>query len=153
MFRIKRTNSENRDFIKLVKELDAYLAICDGDEHDFYDQFNKLDAIKNVIVLYENHVPVGCGAFKKYDRGIAEVKRMYVNASFRNKGYASEILRSLEEWAIESGFSKLILETGVRQFEAVNFYRRNGYHPIEKYPPYENMKNSLCFEKILRINL
>jgi putative acetyltransferase len=35
---IKRTNSENKDFISLVKALDAYLKIIDDNEHEFYNQ-------------------------------------------------------------------------------------------------------------------
>jgi putative acetyltransferase len=59
---IKRTNSENRDFINLVKELDAYLKITDRDEHDFYNQFNHIDVLKNIVVIYFNEIAVGCGA-------------------------------------------------------------------------------------------
>jgi len=40
-----RTNSKNKDFINLVKELDAYLKITDEDEHDFYNQFNSIDVL------------------------------------------------------------------------------------------------------------
>jgi putative acetyltransferase len=42
-----RTTSQHQDFIELVVHLDAHLAITDGDEHAFYNQFNKIDAIKN----------------------------------------------------------------------------------------------------------
>ena len=55
-----RTNSENKDFVNLVKQLDAYLKITDGDEHDFYNQFNNIDVLQHVVVLYENDVAVGC---------------------------------------------------------------------------------------------
>ena len=44
---ITRTNSENLDFIHLVKELDAYLKTTDGDEHDFYNQFNAIGTFNN----------------------------------------------------------------------------------------------------------
>ncbi|CAL66555.1 GNAT family N-acetyltransferase [Christiangramia forsetii] len=149
MLRIQRTNSDDEGFISLEQKLDIYLAISDGDEHDFYDQLNKLDAIKNVIVLYLNEIPVGCGAFKEYQPGIAELRRMFVDVKFRNRNYAGEILRNIEAWAQETGYTKLILETGKRQFEAINFYKKNRFELIDKYPPYENMENSVCFEKLL----
>jgi pyrroloquinoline quinone (PQQ) biosynthesis protein C len=47
-----RTNSENPDFQSLVVLLDRDLKIRDGDEHEFYAQFNKIDSIKNVVVAY-----------------------------------------------------------------------------------------------------
>lgn len=150
MIRINRTNSEDPDFVQLVKELDAYLAIKDGDEHDFYDQFNKLDSIKHVVVLYKEDEPVACGAIKEYEKGSVEIKRMFVKPEARNKGYASKVLRILELWAKELGYEKCILETGTRQIEAIGLYKRNNYKRIKKYGPYEQMENSLCFEKILK---
>jgi putative acetyltransferase len=50
MIKILRTNSENPDFIALVKLLDAYLAVLDGEDHLFYAQFNKIDKIMNVVL-------------------------------------------------------------------------------------------------------
>lgn len=150
MIRINRTNSEDPDFVKLVKELDAYLAIKDGDEHDFYDQFNKLDSIKHVVVLYKEAEPVACGAIKEYEKGAVEIKRMFVKPEVRNKGYASKVLRILELWAKELGYEKCILETGTRQIEAIGMYKRNNYKRIKNYGPYKQMDNSLCFEKILK---
>lgn len=144
-----KTNSGNDDFRALVKKLDKYLAIKDGDEHEFYDQFNKLDSIKNVVIIYEGNRPVGCGAFKEYRPLVAEIKRMYVEPDFRNKGYASKILSSLETWAKDNAYEKCILETGLRQTEAIKFYSKNKYMEIPNFPPYEGMANSRCFEKIL----
>ena len=149
MEKIEKVDSANADFRKLVSELDRYLAVCDGEEHEFYDQYNHLDTIKNAVVLYINNEPVGCGAFKEFQPGIAEVKRMYVHPDYRNKGYASKILKTLEDWAQNSGYSRLILETGKRQIEAIYFYDRNGYAKIDNYGPYKNMENSICFEKLL----
>ena len=53
MTKIVRTNSEHPDFIELVKKLDFYLALKDGEEHHFYAQFNKISALHHCVVLYE----------------------------------------------------------------------------------------------------
>jgi hypothetical protein len=53
MIGIIRTDSTNHDFIKLVKLLDAELAIRDGSEYSFYSQYNKLDKIRHVILAWE----------------------------------------------------------------------------------------------------
>ena len=66
MYRLKRTNSDDTDFQKLVVELDKDLAIRDGDDHAFYHQFNKIAAIKYVVVIYEDEAAVGCGAIKEW---------------------------------------------------------------------------------------
>jgi GNAT superfamily N-acetyltransferase len=146
---IIRTNSENQDFINLVKKLDAYLKITDGDEHAFYNQFNTIDVIKNVVLFYKEGVPVGCGAIKKFDANSAEVKRMFVDKAFRNQGIAQKVLQELEIWAKELGYKKCVLETGKRQVEAVKFYHKCGYKIILNYGQYIAMDNSVCFEKVV----
>lgn len=149
MINIIRTTSDDKDFIDLVKELDAYLKITDGDEHDFYNQFNGIESLQHVVVAYTNSKPVGCGAFKPYDEESVEVKRMYLKPENRGTGIASEILKELETWAKEIGNKRTVLETGKRQVEAVKFYNRSGYLRIPNYGQYVNMDNSCCFEKIL----
>ncbi len=149
MITCKRTTSENADFQILVKELDADLRVRDGDEHAFYAQFNKTDQIKYIIVAYENEQPVGCGAIKEFAPGVMEIKRMYVPVHKRGQGIASRILKELELWAIELNFSKCILETGKKQPEAIALYKKNGFTIISNYGQYENVVNSVCFEKNL----
>ena len=149
MVKLVKTNSENEDFKDLVKLLDAHLAVTDGDEHAFYNQFNKITHIKHVIVAYENKQPVGCGAIKTYEPATVEVKRMYVLPEMRGKGIASKILSDLETWAKELGFEKCILETGKRQIEAIALYKKTGYRIIPNYGQYEKVENSVCFEKKL----
>ena len=144
-----RTNSENIDFINLVKKLDNYLKITDGDEHEFYNQFNNIDVLQHAVVLYIDDVAVACGAFKKFNESAVEVKRMYVDKEYRNQGNAKIILEELETWAKEIGNKKCILETGKRQVEAVQFYYKCGYKVIPNYGQYKAMENSICFEKEL----
>jgi GNAT superfamily N-acetyltransferase len=149
MIRLVRTDSSNPDFQKLVRRLDAYLADRDGDDHAFYDQFNKIDAIKNVVVAYENETAVGCGAFKEYEPGTTEIKRMFVPEEKRGMGIASKVLAELEKWALEEGFDSCVLET-VADSGAVILYKKNGYNIIPNYGQYAGMEKSCCMEKILK---
>lgn len=149
MIRLVRTDSANKDFIPLVRQLDAYLAEKDGSEHAFYAQYNKIDLLKQVIVAYEHDEAVGCGAIKEYAPGVMEVKRMFTSPAHRGKGIAGKVLQELERWAAELGYHKCILETGKKQTEAVALYPRKGYTLIPNYGQYAGMDNSLCFEKQL----
>ncbi len=149
MIQILRTNSENSDFKALVARLDSDLAIRDGADHAFYDQFNKISTIKQAIVAYENGVAVGCGALKEFGSTSMEVKRMFVLPERRGKGIASRILVELETWAKELAYDTCILETGKKQPEAIALYQKNGYHIIPNYGQYVNVLNSVCFEKSL----
>lgn len=150
MIRITRTNSENRDFIQLVKHLDADLAERDGEDHSFYAQFNKIDKIKHVVVAYDDDQPVSCGAIKEYAPAIVEVKRMYTAPESRGKGVASKVLQELETWAAELSYEKCILETGKKQPEAIGLYKKNGYKIIPNYGQYAEVENSVCFEKQIK---
>ncbi len=150
MIQLRRTNSEDKDFIELVRDLDADLAVRDGDDHSFYAQFNKIDKIKFVVVAYENKKLLGCGAIKAYEPSTMEVKRMYVLPESRGKGIATKILSELEHWAAELAYEKCILETGKKQPEAIGLYVKNGYKMIPNYGQYATIENSLCFEKKLK---
>ncbi len=147
MIELKRTNSDNQDFIELVEILDADLKIRDGEDHSFYSQFNKIDHIKYVVIAYESGKPIGCGAIKEYAHNVMEIKRMFVSPICRGKGIASKVLVELEKWTGELSFGKCILETGVKQPEAIGLYYKSGYHLIPNYGQYAGVDTSVCFEK------
>jgi len=149
MTSLKRTNSDDTDFISLVALLDKDLAIRDGEDHGFYNQFNKIDKIKHAVVFYENDIAVGCGAFREKESDSVEIKRMYVHPDHRKKGIASQVLTELERWAAEIKYPYTVLETGKKQPEAIALYQKSGYSIIPNYPPYENVENSVCMKKTL----
>jgi GNAT superfamily N-acetyltransferase len=149
MTNLVRTNSEDSDFLELVRLLDEDLQIRDGDEHSFYAQFNKVDKIRHVVLAYENDEAVACGAIKEYAECVAEIKRMFVRAEWRGRGIAKSILSELETWASELGFSECILETGWNQPEAIGLYQKCGYETIPNYGQYSGVENSVCMKKPL----
>jgi putative acetyltransferase len=149
MIHFIRTDSENENFRSLVRELDADLKIRDGEDHGFYSQFNKIDKIKYAIVALDDEVPAGCGAIKEYAPDSMEIKRMYVPVNRRGEGIATLILKELELWAAELNYKKCILETGKKQPEAIELYKKSGYRIISNYGQYTNVENSVCFEKLL----
>jgi putative acetyltransferase len=150
MTKLIRTNSDHPDFISLVRLLDADLAKRDGEEHSFYAQFNTIAKLKHVVVAYENTKAVGCGAIKEQSPTSMEVKRMYVLPENRKGGIATQVLTELEHWAHELGYPLCVLETGKRQPEAIELYKKNGYKVIPNYGQYIGIENSVCFEKQLQ---
>lgn len=149
MIKITQTNSKNNDFQELVTALDADLAVRDGEEHGFYAQFNSIAHLQYVVVAYDENQAVGCGAIKPYDAKTMEVKRMFVVPELRGKGIASLVLKALEDWALTLGYKNCILETGLKQPEAIALYHKNQYHVIPNYGQYAGVENSVCFEKKL----
>jgi GNAT superfamily N-acetyltransferase len=148
MLTLKRTTSQNPDFQKLATLFDEYLVAIDGDEKDFFAQYNQI-YLDNVIICYENEVPAGCGAFKKHEDKKAEIKRMFVHPEHRNKGVANSVLTELEIWAKELGYSECILETSFKLENAIALYKKSGYKITERYGQYIGVESSVCMKKII----
>lgn len=150
MMRIVRCDATYKDFINLVRELDAGLAENYGDQHAFYDQYNKVDLIKHVVLVYKDDRAVACGAMKAFDECTMEIKRMYTALDYRGQGYAKGVLEALEEWALELGCDRCVLETGSKQIAALALYEKCHYKGIPNYGQYIGIETSFCFEKRLK---
>lgn len=149
IFKLSRADAKHEDFKLLVKKLDAELAIRDGDDHDFYNQFNGITDIKYTVLGYYGDIAVACGAIKTFDDQCMEVKRMYVAENYRSNGYGMQVLEELQIWAKELGYQKCILETGTQQPEAIRLYHKAKFDIIENYGQYAGVINSICFAKSL----
>lgn len=145
-----RTTSSNNDFQMLIGALDDDLYARNGEAQLKYRPYNKVDMIKNVVIVYFDGKAVGCGAFKKFDEESVEIKRMFVYPEMRGKRLAAGILQELESWAIEEGYTKAVLETGHKQTEAIHLYTKAGYSLTENYGQYVGMEESICYRKELK---
>ncbi|MEO8481328.1 MAG: GNAT family N-acetyltransferase [Acidobacteriota bacterium] len=92
-------------------------------------------------------VPAACGALRRREPGVTEVKRMFVRPMYRRLGLARQILQTLEGRAADLGASRMLLETGDGQPEAIALYRSAGYADIPRFGEYAAIAVSLCFEK------
>jgi GNAT superfamily N-acetyltransferase len=147
---IVRTTSSNPDFQLLIQALDEDLYKRNGEAQLVYRQYNKVDHIKHVMVVYVNGKPVGCGCFKKFDPETVEIKRMFVLPEMRGQKLAARLLQELEKWAVEEGYSQAVLETGLKQVEAIRLYTVAGYILTENYGQYIGMEESICYRKELK---
>jgi len=150
MTKFIRTTSENTDFRKLINALDEDLYLRNGEAQLQYRQYNQVDLIDHIVVIYFEGKPVGCGCFKKFDDTTVEMKRMFVLAEMRGKQLAAQMLQELEKWAVEEGNTAAVLETGYRQVEAIRLYTVAGYSLIENYGQYIGMEDSICYRKELK---
>lgn len=149
-YTLYRTNSEHPHFRQMVNALDEDLMLRNGETQNLYHQYNKIDNISHAIVIYADDLPVGCGCFKQYNQKTVEIKRMFVLPGMRGRKLAARLLQELEEWAKEEGYETAILETGVRQLEAIRLYTTSGYELTENYDQYIGMADSLCYRKELK---
>jgi ribosomal protein S18 acetylase RimI-like enzyme len=93
--------------------------------------------------------PVACGAFRPLEPGVAELKRMYVEAALRGRGVGRRLLAELEARARQAGYARVRLETGVLQPRAIRLYEGAGYRRVANYGIYRDNPHSVCFEKAL----
>ena len=145
--KISKTTSENSDFITLIAALDKSLWERYPELKTNYWGNNILELNPNVVVIYLDDNPVACGCFKKYDKNTIEIKRMFVSPEARGMGLAQNILRELELWAHDLGYSFSVLETLYKQKEAIALYQKTGYNIVDNYEPYVGLKNSICMQK------
>ncbi|MCM4166159.1 hypothetical protein KCTC52924_03081 [Arenibacter antarcticus] len=148
MIAVIRTNSQNRDFKKLVELLNLDLAQRDGETHPLA-KFNTVSSINYVVLAFKKGKAIGCGTISEYDSSTMEIKRMYVSPVVRGQRIAEKILSELEAWSKELGSTKCLLFTGSKQPEASKLYQRNGYWSIPKYGILKDIPDSLCFAKDL----
>ena len=91
---------------------------------------------------------LGCGAVG-IDTGVAEIKRMYVVPGARGRGIARRMLNVLEREARAIGVRTLMLETGMRQPEAIELYSKTGYSARGPFGDYPASPMNVFFEKHL----
>ncbi len=149
MIEIIQTKNTNKDFISLISYLDDELYEMYGELQKFYNKHNIIEFNKNVIVIYIDKIPACCGCFKKFNEETVEIKRMFVKKDYRGRGISKIILTELEKRAVDQGFKKAILETGVKQVEAIGLYKKSGYKIIENYGQYAGIETSVCMLKDL----
>jgi GNAT superfamily N-acetyltransferase len=103
------------------------------------------------MIGYLDDVPVACGGWRVNDElvGAAEIKRMYVVDSARGQGLSRLVLAHLEMTAREAGLERMVLETGLRQPEAISLYTSSGYERIDNFGVYRDHPESRCFGKPL----
>lgn len=149
--KVVHTTSESPDFIFLYNTFDTFLWERYPELKTDYWGNNIIEFNPDVVIIYLDDKPVGCGCFKKYNDKTAELKRMFVSSDARGLGLAQLIIREVENKAIEKGFEFLILETLYKQIEAITLYQKVGFEIIENYEPYVGLTNSICMGKNINI--
>ncbi|WP_205857383.1 GNAT family N-acetyltransferase [Phytoactinopolyspora endophytica] len=85
------------------------------------------------LVGFLGNEPVATGGFRRHADHVAEIKRMYVSHDHRGGGHARRMLVELEERAAAAGYRRIVLETGLKQPEAMALYTSSGYEPTSPY--------------------
>ncbi|GGX33769.1 putative transcriptional regulator, MarR family protein [Streptomyces chartreusis] len=99
------------------------------------------------FVAYEEDRPVGCGALRRLEPGVGEIRHVWVHPAARRLGLARRLLDALEQEAVARHLSVVRLDTHAALTEAQAMYRACGYTAIPAYD--DNVYASHWFEKRL----
>ena len=89
-----------------------------------------------VLVAWDGAEPAGAIAYRMFEPGVAEMKRLYVRPAFRGSGLGRELANELIEDARAKGYRTLLLDTLASMSAARALYRDLGFAPVAPY--YDN---------------
>ena len=154
--RIDRVPITHPDAQALIAAVQAeYVVRYGGQDESPIDPADFEDPLGQFFVAYlsdgSDEAPVATGAWRRSSvtalgaEVTAEVKRMYVVPAAQRRGVARRVLAHLEATAAQAGVEALVLETGMKQPEAIALYRSSGYEPIPGFGYYCGSELSRCF--------
>ncbi|GAA2827613.1 GNAT family N-acetyltransferase [Kitasatospora paracochleata] len=154
---IRTTGFGHPDAQKLAAEVQQEYVARYGDIDQTSMHTDHFDPPGGLFVIaYLDDEPVACGGWRAKEQdedglldGDAELKRMYVVPAARGRGLARTVLRHLERTAVEAGRTRLVLETGNKQPEAIGLYESEGYRAIRKFGYYKDHPDAICLGKTL----
>jgi GNAT superfamily N-acetyltransferase len=156
---IRQAAFDHPDAVKLNDQVQAEYAARYEDEGDVTPLEPSMfePPVGVYLIAYDaQDRPVATGGWRSQDEndegysdGDAELKRMYVIEEARGNGLARRILAALEDDARAAGRTRMVLETGDRQPEAIALYASSGYEPCAKFGHYRFHEESRCFAKAL----
>lgn len=155
--RIDVASYDHPDARRLIEEVQQEYVVRYGEADVTSVRAEEFAAPRGLFLLgYLNGEAVACGGWRMrestepgFEDGDVEVKRMYVIPAARGKGISRLMLAELEDAAFRAGRTRVLLETGTRQPEAIALYRSSGYQEVAKFGAYQDDPESVCFGKSL----
>jgi GNAT superfamily N-acetyltransferase len=147
---IRRAVPEEIDFAyAIVNEYYEAARVVARDSIDEFARYYFAAASGLWLAIIDDRA-VGCVALRQLSAisAAGEVKRLYVQPAFRGRGIAAALYASLENYAAESAYQWLYLDTAANMNAAQRFYATLGYELCERYN--DNPQASLFMRKQLR---
>lgn len=135
---------------QLIDELqEEYVLRYGGPDETPVDPGEFAAPLGSFLLVHRDSELVGCAGMRARSGSDVEVKRMFVRRPFRGRGYARAMLTLVEEEARSLGYSRVLMETGLAQPEAIGLYESSGYERIPGFGHYRNEPQNRCYAKTL----
>jgi len=101
-----------------------------------------------LYLAYVDDKLAGCIAMRKLERGICEMKRLFVRDGFRGAKVGVALIEKLIVDAREIGYDRMRLDTyPPKMGKAVTLYESHGFVPIPSY--YDNPHSDVLFMELV----
>jgi len=99
-----------------------------------------------LLLAWDGLESAGCGALRKFNHGICEMKRLYVKPKYRGLGLGTTLARRLIDGAVLIGYSTMLLDTLDRLKAAMKIYESLGF--VRTDPYYQNPLTDVVYWKL-----
>jgi GNAT superfamily N-acetyltransferase len=147
---IKAEDPAGEEVGELLHAMCAELKLRHGNDASPFSPEEALPPHGAFVVARANGIAAGCGALRRLEETVGEIKRMFVSPAYRGRGIARRLLAELERLAALRGYSAVRLETGDRQPEAIALYESAGFRRILPIGGCAEKPVSICYEKTLQ---
>ncbi len=101
-----------------------------NNEKDFLTLSEQYSESHSVIYLAKHQGEViGCGAYRRVNAEICEMKKVYVKPSYREKGIGVNIIKTVIEGAKRVSYRKICLDVLPEFSTAISIYENLGFKP------------------------
>lgn len=147
MTRLVFVPNDHPDLLLLTQALDRFFLERYGPATRKYQKHHDLTRMACAAVAYVDGTPAACCCWRPIDPDTAEIKRMFVQPSFRRTGLARQLLEIIERHAAAAGCCRAVLETGSDMDQAIAAYRHMGYLICENFGEFAGDWQVACMEK------
>lgn len=105
--------------------------------------------LTDVVIAAEDGVDLGHAALRPLADGGYEVKKVFVLPQARGRGLSRILMREIEHVARAKGETRIVLQTGEKQVEAIALYEAIGYQSIGSFGPYVGLDDLIFMGKSL----
>ena len=96
-----------------------------------------------LVAIDDNNVVLGMVAYYPHSETRCEMKRLYVRPEGRGHALGDCLIESIVDYAKESGYKELVLDTNESLQAAIHLYKKHGF--IECEPYYHNPMDDVIY--------
>ena len=149
-FTLERVRYDSPDAHMLIEELqEEYVIRYGGRDETPVDPDDFAPPGGTFLLAYRDAQLVGCAGMRRRSDEDVEVKRMFIRRTYRGRGYSRDLLALVEDEARTIGFTRVLMESGLAQPEAMGLYESSGYERIPGFGHYRNEPQNRCYAKAL----